>query len=482
MNLSEHLTAAAAVAGNRTALSCGTDTLSYSELDRKVTQLARGLQAADVRKGDRVALHMANTLDMALAYFACFRLGAVAVPINVRLKHAEIEHVLAHSAARLYLGEPGLYDGAPKASSVTELLAQGACAAAEPFPEVDGFDTAVILYTSGTTARPKGVTHSHDSTRCGALATIDTGYRSGDVLLSFCPLAHVSGLKLLFVAAVLLAAECALVPRFEAGAVLDTLERRRCTATFGLPVLLQALCREQRERPRDVSTLRTCLAGGDSVPLSLQQEFQHLFGCAIQEGIGMTEGVPICLNRPGRVRPGSVGEPALDVEVRIVDSSGAPVARGAVGELVFRAPAMMTGYWNEPAATAATIVDGWLHSGDLARQDPDGWYWFAGRKKEIIVRGGSNVAPQEVEDVLLQHVAVLEAGVVGVPDAEYGEAVVAFVTLRAASNCGENELIAFARQRLSDHKVPSRVHFRDALPLGNTGKVSRKSLKESLSL
>jgi long-chain acyl-CoA synthetase len=280
--------------------------------------------------------------------------------------------------------------------------------------------------------------------------------------------------------AVLLVGECALVPKFDAAVALQTLERRRCTAVFGLPVLLQALCREQSERPRDVHTLRQCVAGGDAVPLSLQQEFERLFGCRIQEGIGMTECVPICMSRRDGIRPGSVGEPALDVEVRIVDNAGIPVQPGTVGELTFRAPAMMTGYWNDPAATAATVVDGWLHSGDLARQDADGWYWFAGRKKEIIIRGGSNVAPQEVEDVLLQHPAVSEAGVVGVPDAEYGEAVVAFVSLRGTRDCAERELIDFARRHLSDHKVPGRVHFLNALPLGNTGKVSRKSLKESL--
>jgi long-chain acyl-CoA synthetase len=345
---------------------------------------------------------------------------------------------------------------------------------------VEDSDPAVILYTSGTTARPKGVTHNHHSTRSAAMATIEAGYRSNDVLLSFCPLAHVSGLMLLLVPAVLLAAECALVPRFDAAEVMETLERRRCTATFGLPVMLQAMCREQEVHPRDAGTLRMCIAGGDTVPLPLQQEFQRLFGCAIQQGIGMTECVPICITRPTRVRPGSIGEPALDVQARIVDGAGLPVPPGEVGELIYRAPSMMVGYWNDPVATAATVRGGWLYSGDLARQDADGWYWFAGRSKEIIVRGGSNVAPQEVEEVLLQHPAVFQAGVVGVPDAEQGESVIAFVCLRESRGCNELELLDFARRHLSEHKVPGRVHFLEALPLGNTGKVSRRSLRDSL--
>jgi long-chain acyl-CoA synthetase len=201
----------------------------------------------------------------------------------------------------------------------------------------------------------------------------------------------------------------------------------------------------------------------------------------IQEGIGMTELVPICINRPERIRAGSVGEPTEGMEVRIVDDTGASVERGAIGELVARTPAMMMGYWNDPEATAAAIRDGWLYTGDLAREDEDGYYWFAGRKKEIIIRGGSNVAPQEVEEVLLRHPSVFQAGVVGMPDPELGESVIAFVSLRDQSSaCCESELIAYARQFLSDHKVPGKVHFLADMPLGTTGKVSRKSLKESL--
>jgi long-chain acyl-CoA synthetase len=499
MNLGEVLVAATAKVPHKVAVSCGDEELTYAEFDERSTQLAHGLGDAGVAKGDRVALHMGNTLEMALSYFACFKLGAIAVPLNIRLKPAEIEYILGHSEARLYIGEPGLYartadtprfcpaDRFYETTEQTPTQGYAAFAALltsrrdRRLPHVRASDPAAILYTSGTTARPKGVTHSHDTLQGCARTSLGWGVGTDDVFLTFSPLAHASGLLLMVLPAIMVAAENALVPRFDPQAVLQTLARRRCTATFGLPAGLQALCRELARHPVDVGSLRLCLAGGDTVSLALQNEFQQRFGVSIQEGVGMTESVPICLSRPGRIRPGSVGEPAEGMEVRIVDETGAPVEPGAAGELIVRTAAKMIGYWNDPEATAATIRDDWLYTGDLARVDADGYYWFAGRKKEIIIRGGSNVAPQEVEEVLLQHPAVFQAGVVGMPDAEFGESVVAFVSLRDnGPGCCESELIDYARRFLSDHKVPGQVHFLADIPLGTTGKVSRKRLKESL--
>jgi long-chain acyl-CoA synthetase len=349
-----------------------------------------------------------------------------------------------------------------------------------PLPGVPGSYPAAILYTSGTTARPKGVTHSHDSLRQCAIATNALGFSEDDVSLNFVPLAHASGLMVMLIPAIMLGAETALVRAFEPTEVLRTLARRRCTATFGLPAMLQALCREQSENPVDVSSLRMCGAGGDSVSVSLQREFNEIFGVVIQEGIGMTELVPTCCNRPDRVRQGSVGEPADGIAVRILHESGDEVAPGEIGEMVVRGAAIMLGYWNNQEATSSTIRDGWLYTGDLARKDEHGYIWFAGRKKEVIIRGGSNVSPQEVEEILLKHPAVFQSGVVGMPDPELGESVVAFVSLRDGAACGESELIEFSREYLSEHKVPGVVHFIDVLPLGPTGKVSRRTLKETL--
>lgn len=498
MTFGQILTATAARTPEKVALSCGDDVLTFADFDRKTTGLALGMQRAGVRKGDRVALHMGNTLEMALCYFACFKLGAIAVPLNIRLKRAEVEYVLGHSETSLYIGEPGLYERTAAtpvscpSSRFYQTTADTPATGFAPFaallgasdeaalPEVRDIDAAVILYTSGTTARPKGVTHSHDSLLQCVKTSLTFGYRGEDVFLLYASLAHASGLALVLLPSVLLGAESALVRRFDPRAVLQTLERRRCSATFGLPATLQALCREQASNPCCVDSMRLCGAGGDTVSAALQSEFRARFGVDIQELIGMTEGVPLCLNKPGRIRVGSVGEAADGVDLRIVDENGETVEPGMTGELIARAPLTMIGYWNEPEATASTVRDGWLYTGDRARRDEDGYYWFAGRKKEIIIRGGSNVSPQEVEEVLLTHPAVFQAGVVGIPDPEFGESVIAFVSLRDNGECSEPELIAFARQFLSDHKVPAKVHFLAELPLGTTGKVSRKTLKESL--
>lgn len=223
-----------------------------------------------------------------------------------------------------------------------------------------------------------------------------------------------------------------------------------------------------------------CIAGGDAVALSLQSEFRDRFGVAIQEAIGMTEAVPTCVNGQGRIRTGSVGEAGEDVEIRIVAKDGSEPPTGETGEMIARHPGTMIGYWNNPEATADTLRDGWLYTGDLAYRDDDGYYWFSGRQKEVIIRGGSNVSPQEVEDALLQHTAVFQAGVVGTPDLELGESVVAFVSLHSDADCTEQQLIHFTRQSLSDHKVPGAIYFLDEMPLGITGKVSRKALKATL--
>jgi long-chain acyl-CoA synthetase len=496
MNLASALADSVARHSDKIAISLGAVQMTFAEFDAYTTRLAQGLLAAGVGKGDRVALNMANTIEMAACYFACFKVGAIAVPLNPRLKPAEIAYMLEHSEPVLYVGDPGVtladlpaqmrrsirwYEvtqgtSRPGFTPYSSLLQE---AGEAPLPDVKGSEAAAILYTSGTTAHPKGVTHSHDSLRHTAMAGRTLGFREDDVLLIFVPLAHASGLTSMLIPALLRGAESALVKAFDPAAVLETLERRRCTATMGLPAMLRALCREQAHRPVDVGSLRSCWAGGDSVSVALQEEFNDTFGVIIQEGIGMTELETICCNRPGRVRCGSVGEPADGIEVRIVTESGADVAAGEVGEMVARGPFML-GYWNDPEATAEAIRDGWLYTGDLARRDSDGYVWFAGRKKELIVRGGLNIAPQEVEEILLGHPAVSQAGVVGMPDPEFGEAVIAFIKLRDGRDCTASELIDFARRYLSDHKVPAAVRFIDEMPLGPTAKVSRRALKESL--
>ena len=232
-------------------------------------------------------------------------------------------------------------------------------------------------------------------------------------------------------------------------------------------------------KPRDVSSLRTVLAAGDCVPVNLQERFSAIFGVPLQEAIGMTETFPIAINPKRAIRPGSLGIPSAGVEVRIVDAAGRDLTDGETGEMVVRCPANCIGYWNDPAATEALLRGGWLHSGDLGSRDSDGYLWFKGRKKQIIIRAGSNISPQEVEEVLDPHPAVFDVAVVGAPDPVYGELVMALVSLRKGAAPGEQELREYARRSLADYKVPERIYFLPQLPKGPTGKVDRSALKVS---
>jgi len=265
---------------------------------------------------------------------------------------------------------------------------------------------------------------------------------------------------------------------FDFSSSLDAFERWGCTFTFALPVLFQSLCETQRAAPRDVSSGRHFFCGGDSVTPALQHVFKNSFG-PICEAYGLTEIAPASWNLADDIRIGSIGRPGKGIAFRVLDARGSDVAAGDVGEICVRGPHLMTGYWQDADATAAALHEGWFRTGDLARCDPDGYYWFAGRKKEIIIRGGSNISPQEVEAALYEHPAVAEAGVVGHPDSFWGQTVVAHVALRPGKALDEAELISFARERLADYKTPEAVVIHDELPKNLTGKIQRRALRES---
>jgi len=246
-----------------------------------------------------------------------------------------------------------------------------------------------------------------------------------------------------------------------------------------LPALLQRLVEEQAAHPRNVQSVHAFLIGGDTVPLSLQQRASDLFHAEVLEGYAMTELLPIAINTKGAARVGSLG-PAANAIICILDANNEAMAPGEVGELVVRSPASCSGYWQNPKATAELFAGGWLHTGDLASADADGYHWFKGRLKQIIIRGGCNISPQEVEEAFYRHPAVLESGVVGMPDAVFGEVPVAFLSLREGQEASADELLAFTRTLLSDYKVPVRIEFMDVLPKGLTGKIDRRRLRDLL--
>lgn len=484
----------------RVAFRFGDGVWTYADLDRVTDSLAAGLQARGVGRGDRVAFLLPNGPELVFLNLACLKVRAIAVPLNVRLKHAELEYMLAHCRARLCVADADLYANLARARNglahlESVFIAGGNVmpSGCEPFASLlefpgnacdvlaaDADDVAAILYTSGTTARPKGVTHTH-----ATLASTVLGYaeaarlRAEDVVFGMLSMSHVFGYSLQLLSPLAVGATVVAAPSFDAPRVLEAVRRHRVTHLYGLPVMFDTLTQEPAADTAAFASLRYCLAGGDAVSRRLSERVRDVLGVELHEGCGMTEVIPYALNRPGiENRVGSIGQPSIGMELRLASEGGEDVAEDEVGEILVRSRALTTGYWEDPAATASAFTDGWFHTGDLGRRDRAGYYWFVGRRKEIIVRGGSNISPLEVEAVLAQHPAVREVGVVGVPHPSLGEAVAAFVVLEGGAVSSEQDLRQFASARMAEYKVPERMTFLADLPRGLTGKVQRRTLRE----
>jgi long-chain acyl-CoA synthetase len=488
-NLGDLLSVSAARTPQQAAVVFEDRSVSYESLEQSSTRVAQWFVQQGCKPGDRIAFYWPNSVETVELYFACFKAGLIAVPVNVRMKAHEVAYVLEHSKALMCFARPDLAQVAMEAGrglaslrvihTAVESLNKGGLEV--QLPEVGLFDPALILYTSGTTAVPKGVTHTHRT----LLANVDVQRKAVPDLERFLvmtQLAFASGIYLGLLAVIAGGGTCVLAPGFDAPHVLDLIERFQCTGTLGLPSMVQLLLEEQARRPRQVRSIRTFMVGGDSVPVSTHARFQEQFGIALRECLGMTEtSITIC-NPAGAIRPGSLGRPADGVDAQVVDSNGREVPDGQTGELLVKTPVNLVGYWDDPAATRAALRDGWLFTGDLVLRDPDGYFWFKGRKKQIIVRDGCNISPQEVEEAIYTHPAVLEVGVIGMPDSveARGERVLAFVALREGCVTSEGELREHARRLLADLKVPERVLFLEKLPKGISGKIQRTALKQLL--
>jgi long-chain acyl-CoA synthetase len=483
MSLGQLLHDAAARHPRHVALVCRDRSLTYQELDQECRALARRLLAEGLRTGDRVGVHWANSVETVKLLYACFYAGLIALPINVRLKAPELSYIMSHSGAAAWFSQPELAAlanlaraDAPGAPEIRTDLPAGLESGL--LPEIEPSQIAAVLYTSGTTARPKGVTHTH-ATLTATIGLMNAlGLDGTHTTIFMVSVMHASGLMCLLIPTLSQGSTAVLLPAFDAAEALDTIQRHRCSFIAALPAMGQFLVEEQSQRPRDVSSTRLAYSGGDAVPVKLQERFRELFGIPLFELYGMTEGVPSAANLGSAHVSGSIGRPVPGVEMQVLDLLGRPVPDGQTGEIAFRSKGCFTGYWNDPRNTADTLVEGWVLSGDLGHRDADGYFWFDGRKKEIIVRCGSNISPQEVEEVLYQHPAVLEAGVIGVPHAVHGEQVVACISLKEGCSADEAEVQSFARARLADYKVPERIVFLGVLPKGITGKVQRRALKE----
>lgn len=495
MTLHATLQTAARTCADRPWLRFAGTVCTYAEGDARTDRLAAGLLEQGVKPGDRVALLFFNSLELVCCYFACFKIGAVAVPLNTRFQVTELTYAINHSGAKVLIGQHDLC--APLMAKRADLshiekvfLAGGNLQGTEPYaslerpaaplPQVDPAQLAVLLYTSGTTSRPKGVMHSHATLRrqsANYLAVLGAEVYA-QTLVSL-PLCHIAAMSIFFLTATEARGTVTLLPRFDPEAMLRAIETNRITLAGGLPFMINALINFPSAGNFDLGSLLMFVAGGDSVPLELQNRFTQLFGVNVDELCGMTE-VMYC-NQPyhrGERRPGSVGQPFGDVRIRLEDANGHEVPEGAVGEILVHSGAVTLGYWNDPENTRAALKDGWMRTGDLARRDAEGYLWFAGRSKDIIIRGGSNISPGEVEDALYAHPAVYEAGVVGVPCGELGQRVRAYVSLKPGAQATETDLIEWTGKSIAAYKVPESIRFLPALPMGPTGKVLRKALRD----
>jgi len=458
VNLARILADAAAEHPERPALQVDGKALSYAELDRRVAAAAVALRSRGVRPGDRVALRLPNSTAFVAAYFGVLRAGAVAVPLNMLLAPPEIDE-------RLRLASP--------VAVVEEDIASAPGSTAEGVERADG-DSAVILFTSGTTGRPKGAVLTHGGIRAAARSAADAmAFAPDDVVLGAAPFSHVLGQSTGLVATFLAGASVAVVQRFDAEGTLATMTATRTTILLGVPTMCIALC----QAARGVSSLppvRIAHVGGAAVPEEVARDFERTFGGDLCEGYGLTELSGIATTyRLGQTRkPGSVGMPLGGTELRIA----APDERG-VGEVMFRGPSVIPGYWDDDEATRETIdADGWLATGDVGYVDDDGYLFLVDRKKELIVRGGYNVYPREVEEALFAHPDVLEAAVVGVPHDMLGEEVAALVVLRPGASTTADELTAWTKERVAAYKYPRRIVVVGDLPKGPTGKILKRAI------
>ncbi|MGW0163552.1 long-chain-fatty-acid--CoA ligase [Mycobacterium sp. NPDC003323] len=489
-NLAGNLVTTAHDHGDRPAVKLDEYVLSYRELHQRAAAVAGDLRAHGVLPGDRVGLMLPNVPAYPVLFYGALLAGAVAVPMNPLLNAREVEYYLTDSGMTVVYGLDGpdaVVALAAQKVGIRSVLVPGTGPinlSGNPIYDATDRtddDTAVILYTSGTTGKPKGAELTHRNMSSNAATTVDTLIEVGadDVILGCLPLFHVFGLTCGLNAAVKAAALLTLVPRFEATKALQVIARDRVTVLEGVPTMYAAMLHSPDAADTDMSSLRTCITGGAPMPVEILKAFEHEFDCEIYEGYGLSETAPIaCFNQPGHPRkPGTIGIPVRGCTLRIVGDDGQDVADGEPGEIAIQGENLMKGYWNRPEATAEAIPDGWLRTGDIATRDGDGYYTIVDRKKDLIIRGGYNVYPREVEEVLYEHPAVAEAAVIGIKHATLGEEIGAAVALKQGAQAEVEELKTFVRDRLAAYKYPRELWFVDALPKGATGKILRREVK-----
>ena len=492
-NLASNLVATAQAHPDKVAIKLDDAELTWSQLHGLAAQAAGAMRQAGLEPGDRVALILPNVPAFPVLFYGALLAGGTVVPMNPLLKSGEIEYFFSDSGAKLaFVWGDFMSEAVAGAESLdTKVIQSGPVGPtdedlppgepiATPVERADD-DTAVILYTSGTTGRPKGAELTHRNLDLNAKRSSADIMRMlpEDVIMGCLPLFHVFGLTCGLNAAVRCGATLTLIPRFDPAKALEVVQRDKVTIFQGVPTMYGAMLHHPDAATADTSSLRVCVSGGSALPEQTMREFEEKFDAQILEGYGLSETSPVAsfnmLDRP--TKPGTIGRAIPGCEMKLIDADGNDVPAGdGVGEIAIRGDNVMKGYWGKPEETEAAIPDGWFRTGDLATVDDDGYYTIVDRKKDLIIRGGMNIYPREVEEVLYTHPDVVECAVVAVPHPELGEDVGAAVSLKPGSTATLEDVQQYVKERIAAYKYPRQIWQLDELPKGPTGKILRRSV------
>jgi long-chain acyl-CoA synthetase len=480
--------------------------LTYAQLNGAANQVANALVERGIKPGDRVGMMLPNVPQFPIIYFGILKAGGIVVPMNVLLKGREVAYYLSDSETSAFfywdMFAADATAGAKEAPSVKNLVQVGIAPADAPEGVEDYFafsgtqkptfdtvatgpdDTCLIIYTSGTTGQPKGAELTNlNLFECAHLGTHIFTFDENDVILAVLPMFHSFGLSNVVNGGIHGGITLTLMPRFDADKVLQVIQRDKVTLFLGVPTMYFALLNHPERTTYDLSSLRLCVSGGASIPGEVIKAWEQATGTKILEGYGLSETSPTAtfnqLDLGQKV--GSIGKPIWGIEVKIFDEQDHEVPQGERGEIVIKGHNIMKGYWRRPEATAEAIKNGWFHSGDIGYIDDEGFIFIVDRKKEMIIRGGFNVYPREIEEVIYMHASVAEAAVVGVPDEKFGEEIHAVVAAKPGMTIDPDELIAFVKERVAAYKYPRTVDIVKELPKGPTGKIMKREIKVGAS-
>ncbi len=513
LNISSKLNENAVKYGEKPAYYFLDTPTSYREFNAAVSKFAHSLMEMGIQKGDHIALLLGNSPHFVIGLYGAVRAGATVIPINPTYTADEIGYILNDADVKtvvsldlllplfekmnsllpkieqiIYCETPkeeevditklSIY---PKMKSFTTLVSSGNHLFEGP--ELNQEDVGIILYTSGTTGKPKGAMLTHKNIYSNAQDTADyLKINDTDRVIATLPMFHVFCLTVALNAPMMNGGTVIIVPRFSPGDIFEITKKHDVTVFAGVPTMYNFLLQYPAAAVEDLKSLRLCISGGASMPVALLKSFEKKFQVAVSEGYGLSEASPVtCFNPLDRPRkPGSIGTSIMNVENKVVDELGNEVPVGEVGELIVRGPNVMKGYYKMPEETIHTIRDGWLYTGDLARMDEEGYIYIVDRKKDMIIVGGFNVYPREVEEVLYSHPSVVEVAVVGVPDQNFGEAVKSFVVIKPDETVTVEELVSYCAEHLAKYKLPSSIEFLEELPKNTTGKILRRVLKDKV--